>query len=99
MFDHLRARWHAAIASPNRDSEAMPVVRRAFAALRLRRRRRAATADLESLSDHLLDDIGVSRAEIPRVIERLIAGHPGPVAPPTRLAPADEPREPLRRAA
>jgi uncharacterized protein YjiS (DUF1127 family) len=99
MFDHLRARWRAAVASPNRDPGATPVVGRALAALRLRRRRRAATADLESLCDHLLDDIGISRAEIPRVVDALIAGHSRPVAPPAPLAPAEEPREPLRRAA
>jgi uncharacterized protein YjiS (DUF1127 family) len=99
MFDHLRARWRAAIASLNRDPDATPVVRRPLAALRLRRRRRAAIADLESLCDHLLDDIGVSRAEIPRVVDGLIAGHSRPVAPATPLVPADEPPAPLRRAA
>lgn len=99
MLDHLRARWRAAIASLNRDRAAALVVRRALGALRLRRRRRVAIADLESLCDHLLDDIGVSRAEIPRVVDGLIAGHRRLVAPPTAIVPAEEPRDPLRRAA
>jgi uncharacterized protein YjiS (DUF1127 family) len=98
MLNNLKSRWDAALASRNRDLDGTAFIQRAMAARRLRRRRRAAIAELESLPDYLLDDIGIARADIPRAVDGLIAGGTRPIAP-TRAQPVEEPRDRLRRAA
>ncbi len=64
-----------------------------------RRRRRAAIAELEAMTDQLLADIGISRGEIPRVVGGLIAGDARATAPRTPSARVEELRERMRRAA
>lgn len=42
-----------------------------------RRRRRLAAVALENLNDRLLEDIGITRNDIPRVVERLFRSSEG----------------------
>ena len=53
--------------------------RRLGAALRFWHKRRTVRT-LERLSDRVLDDIGVARAEIPRIAAALVADDPRPAA-------------------
>ena len=97
--------------SPDTRSEALPALRRGslermlfiqrnvIAPMQRRRRRRAAVADLEGLTDQLLSDIGISRDEIPRVVEGLVSGDARAASPQAPVAPGEEPRDHLRRAA
>ena len=97
MPHHLTTRPDASVfASRTGNPEPAHFVKRAILALRRRRKRRKAIADLESLTDHLLDDIGLSTNEIPRAVDGLLASAG---AAPQPVAIAQEPREPLRRAA
>ena len=97
MLHHLKTRQDARVASRSEDPERTHFVKRALLWLYLRRRRRKAIADLESLSDHLLADIGVSRNEFPRVVDALLSGAAGAATQP--VARVEEPRDPLRWAA
>ena len=97
MPHHLRTLPDASVvACRSGNPERAHFVKRAILALRRRRRRRKAIADLESLTDHLLDDIGLSTNDIPRAVDGLLATAG---AAPQPVAMAQEPREPLRRAA
>lgn len=61
--------------------------------------RRRARAFLEGMPDHVLADIGLRRAEIPKAVERMIARDFDDTAPqPPAAAPAEAEPE-LRRAA
>ena len=94
--------------SPDTRSEALPALRRGnlrrmlfiqrnvIEPMQRRRRRRAAVADLERLSDQLLADIGISRAEIPRVVDGLVSRDRRAALP---VAPGEEARDHLRQAA
>lgn len=63
------------VASERGDFKRMSFIQRAIIApLRRRRRRHKQIAQLESLSDHLLDDIGLSRAAVTRAVDAMIAG-------------------------
>jgi uncharacterized protein YjiS (DUF1127 family) len=98
MLHHLNTQPEdARIAASRRDKpERTNLLSRAILALRLRRRRRRAIADLESLTDHLLADIGLSRNEIPQAVDSLLSGAGAAPQPVTVVA---APGEPLRRAA
>lgn len=94
--------------SPDTRSGALPALRRGnlkrmrfiqrnvIEPMQRRRRRRAAVADLERLSDQLLADIGISRAEIPRVVDGLVSRDRRAASP---VAPGEEARDHLRQAA
>jgi uncharacterized protein YjiS (DUF1127 family) len=56
-------------------------LRSTAAAWQCRRRRRAALRELESLDDHILQDIGVHRSELQSLVAELVGA-----APATRLA-------------
>ncbi|HMQ91658.1 MAG TPA: GreA/GreB family elongation factor [Amaricoccus sp.] len=74
-------------------------IRRAVAAALRRHHRRKAIAQFESMSDHLLDDIGLARGDIPRVVDAMIDGEPRGTLAPTPLQSFKAPRDQLRRAA
>ena len=94
--------------SPDTRSDALPALRRGnlrrmrfiqrnvIEPMQRRRRRRTAVADLERLSDQLLADIGISRAEIPRVVVGLVSRARRAASP---VAPGEEARDHLRQAA
>lgn len=65
----LPARWDAAI---NADVATGPnaVLQRVVAKLARLRRQHRLTVQLDSLSDRELDDIGISRADIPTIARR-----------------------------
>jgi uncharacterized protein YjiS (DUF1127 family) len=92
-----RTPWNDPIAVHDAAPRRPNLVRRAIIApLLRRRRRRAAMADLEALSDHLLADIGLARNDIPKAVDALLTRDP---AAPVRQRPVTPPREALRRAA
>lgn len=82
------------VASERGDLERMSFIQRAIIApLRRRRRRHKQIAQLESLSDHLLDDIGLSRAAIIRAVDAMIAGDRRRTAVPSLGAFKDQLRQ------
>lgn len=56
--------------NPTLRSPRVTVVRLLLRALQ-RRQRRQASAALHNLDDRLLEDIGITRNDIPRIVERL----------------------------
>lgn len=68
--------------------------RNIIAPLQRQRRRRAAIADLEAMTDHLLADLGISRDDIPDVVEGLMSRDALPAAPRPPAAAAEARRDP-----
>jgi uncharacterized protein YjiS (DUF1127 family) len=99
MLVHLKTRWDTSVVPQIRNFDAMLSLQRAIAALRQRRLRQAAIADLEAMSDHLLGDIGISRADIPEVVEGMIAADARAAAPEPPATSSEAPRPALRREA
>lgn len=100
MLNHLKTHWDTKVRFRSGDLEGTHFIQRSIMApLLQRRRRRAAIAQLQSLTDHLLADIGISRGDIPRVVEGLISRDARAAAPQTPISAAEEPRDQLRRAA
>ena len=103
MLDHLETRRDARVAIRSRGLERARFIQRIIMAIiapmQRRRRRRAAIADLEALTDQLLADIGISRDEIPRVVEGLVSGDARAAFPQVPVAGVEEPGDQLRWAA
>jgi uncharacterized protein YjiS (DUF1127 family) len=100
MLDHPRTRPAATSAPHAAAPRWRNPARRIIAPLLHRRRRRAAIADLDRLCDRLLDDIGLSRNDIPVAVDALLERDPA--ADPRREAivtASAQPREAARRAA
>ena len=96
MLRVLRTPWHAALsprdlANAVHRSVVVPVLRR--------RARRSAIAALEGMADLLLDDIGVSRHDIPKAVDGMLARDFPSVLPEPPAAAAPEPGMELRRVA
>jgi uncharacterized protein YjiS (DUF1127 family) len=73
MLDQPRTRPNDPVAPRAAAPRRLSLVQRTILApLLRRRRRRAAIADLEGLSDHLLADIGLSRNDIPKAVDALL---------------------------
>ena len=100
MLDHLKPLWNARVAFRSDDLEWTRFIQRnILAPLRRGRRRRLAIAELEAMTDHQLADIGISRAEIPEVVDGLISRGARAASPQTPAAAAEEPRDQQLRAA
>ena len=103
MLDHLETRRDGHVAFRSRGLERARFIQRnimaIIAPMRRGRRRRAAIADLEGLTDQLLADIGISRDEIARVVDGLASGDARAALPQVPVAGVEGPREELRRAA
>ncbi len=70
-------RFRAHRARTRSFTQAARAVSASLAAVRNWRIRRRASAELRSVSDHLLADIGIDRSDIPTVVAGLMAGAPG----------------------
>ena len=66
---------HSRVAYEQSDrGESASFLQRMMEALRVRRRRSRAIRELQMLADWQLQDIGIMRADIAAVVDRLIAG-------------------------
>ncbi|HRW16830.1 GreA/GreB family elongation factor [Amaricoccus sp.] len=74
-------------------------IRRAIAAALRRYQRGKAIAQFEGMSDHLLADIGISRGDIPQVVDAMIEGGARDTSATTPFPSTDAPGDQLRRAA
>jgi regulator of nucleoside diphosphate kinase len=74
-------------------------IRRAVAAAMRRYQRGKAIAQFEGMSDHLLADIGVSRRDIPQVVDAMIEGGTRGTSAPTPLPSTKTRQDQLLRAA
>lgn len=74
-------------------------IRRAIAAALRRYQRGKAIAQFEGMSDHLLADIGISRRDIPQVVDAMIEGGARDTSATTPLPSTEAPGDQLRRAA
>ncbi|HMQ91677.1 MAG TPA: GreA/GreB family elongation factor [Amaricoccus sp.] len=81
------------------DTGRATFIRRAIAAALRRYQRAKAIAQFEGMSDHLLADIGVSRRDIPQVVDAMIEGGARGPSAPTPLQSTEAPGDQLRRAA
>lgn len=97
MSDHLIVQPSTQERGSKRGGPRVTIVQLLFRAMQRWQRRRA-TANLQSLTDGQLADIGLSRNDIPRVVEGLIWPK-GEAAPVPAHAPAEQPSDELRKAA
>ena len=79
-LDVLLSRWAYRLAQVGEQ-----VVAGSFDFLHLAYRRRKAVAELRSLSDRLLADIGISRSDIPSVVDDMLRETPGTAKPLTSV--------------
>ncbi|WP_210210693.1 DUF1127 domain-containing protein [Mesorhizobium sp. YM1C-6-2] len=97
MSDHLIVQPSPPKRGGTRRGPRVTIVQLLFRAMQRWQRRRA-TANLQGLTDGQLADIGLSRNDIPRVVEGLIWPK-GEAAPVPTQAPAEQPSDELRKAA